>query len=184
MGWDWVAINSAADNAIVTVGIVILIVRQFIWRSAEVQRMLRLPVILIGLGLIYLLIELGGGFRWLTADWFLLAELGLVALTGTAMGYVTRFRTVDAGLQYRLTGVGVGLWGVFIAIRIGSLALASMVGANLLDATGLILLSFGVNRLAAIAVVCRRARALIDADQGSTELRMSPRTTNPLNRQQ
>lgn len=93
------------------------------------------------------------------ADWLILAELALVAVTGTAMGYVTHFRSAGSRLQYRLTGVGLILWAAFVAIRVGNFGLANLLGANLAEATGLILLSFGVNRWAAIAVVRRRAKA-------------------------
>ncbi|WP_162834483.1 hypothetical protein [Amycolatopsis circi] len=141
------------DDVLIAVAVGILIVRQFQWRSAEPRRMLLMPILLIVIGLVCLGFELGGGLQ--PADWLLVGELVLVAGTGTAMGYVTRFRQAD-GLQYRLTGAGIGLWAVFLAIRIGSFALAGVLGAHLLDATGLILVSFGVNRLAASLVVRHR----------------------------
>jgi hypothetical protein len=158
---DWGTIDQVADDVIVTVGIAILIVRQFIWRSAELRRMLRLPAIIMAVGLGYLVIELWGGFRWVPGDWLIAGELALVALTGTAMGRVTRFRTDQGGLQYKLTTPGLALWAVFIGIRVGMFYLAGALGANLTDQTGLILLSFGVNRLAAAVVVRRRARRLL-----------------------
>jgi energy-converting hydrogenase Eha subunit C len=160
MSWDWGTIDKMADDALIMVGIVMLIVRQFSWRSAELHRMLRLPVIIIATGIAYLAVELWGGSRWVPGDWFIVAELGLVALTGTAMGYVTHFRITQNRLQYKLTAAGLWLWLVFLAIRIGSFYLAVALGANLADATGLILLSFGVNRLTAIVVVRRRAERL------------------------
>lgn len=76
------------------------------------------------------------------------------------MGHVTRFRTVDEHLQYKLNTAGLWLWGLFVGIRVGSFYLASALGASLADATGLVLPSFGVNRLAAILVVGRRARLI------------------------
>ncbi|WP_370935198.1 hypothetical protein [Amycolatopsis sp. cg13] len=150
------------DDVLLALGIGILIVRQFQWRSAEPRRMLLMPVLLIVVGLVYLGFELGGGFE--SADWLLVGELVLVAGTGTAMGYVTRFRQAG-GLQYRLTGAGIVLWAVFLAVRVGSFALASVLGAHLLDATGLILVSFGVNRLAASLVVRRRIRSVHCGDK-------------------
>ncbi|WP_134662583.1 MULTISPECIES: hypothetical protein [unclassified Amycolatopsis] len=141
------------DDVLIALAVGILIVRQFQWRSAEPRRMLVMPLAVIAAGLVCLGFELDGGFR--SADWLLAGELVLVAGTGTAMGYVTRFRRAG-GLQYRLTGPGIALWAVFLAIRIGSFALASVLGAQLLDATGLILVSFGVNRLAASLVVRHR----------------------------
>ncbi|WP_434619470.1 hypothetical protein [Arthrobacter sp. A5] len=166
MGWDWRAINSTLDDVSITVGIAIMIVRQFIWRSAQLHRMMRLPLIVICLGIVYLVSELWEGFRWVLGDWLIVGELVLVSITGTAMGFVTRFRTAGANLQYRLTGIGLILWGVFIAIRIGFFTLAELLGANLLYATGLILLSFGVNRLAAILVVRRRTREILNPNRG------------------
>lgn len=162
---DWGAINQIADDIIITAGIALLILRQFIWRSAELNRMMRMPVVVVASGIVYLVFEVWGGFRWVTADWLIIAELALVAITGTAMGYVTHFREKAGHLQYRLTGVGLILWAVFVAIRIGNFALANLLGANLVEATGLILLSFGVNRLTAIAVVRRRATELISQQE-------------------
>lgn len=125
MGWNWGSINQIVDDTIITVGITFLIVRQFIWRSARLNRMLRMPVILTGAGIVYLIIELARGFNWVPADWLIIAELGLVAITGTAMGYATRFRRMREDLHYRLTGVGIILWAAFIAIRISNFALAT-----------------------------------------------------------
>ncbi|MFC8800813.1 hypothetical protein ACFT2C_24040 [Promicromonospora sp. NPDC057138] len=161
MSLDWGAINQIADNLIIAVGIAVLIVRQFLWRSAVLHRMLRLPSLVIAAGVGYLGVELGTGFQWVPGDWFIIGELALVAITGTAMGYVTRFRAVETRLEYRLTGPGVGLWAVFVAIRAGFFLLATASGADLAGATGLVLLSFGVNRLAAIMVVRRRAAAML-----------------------
>lgn len=160
MQWDWGTVNHILDDAIISVGIIILIVRQFVWRSTQLRRMLRLPVAIVGAGLVYLVIELWGGFRWVAADWIIIGELVLVAMTGTVMGVVTRFRTVNGHLQYKLSAAGVGLWALFIVIRIGAFCLASALGANLADATGIILLSFGANRLAAILVVRRRVEVI------------------------
>jgi hypothetical protein len=173
MDWNWGAIDQITDDAIITIGIAILIVRQFIWRSARLNRMICTPVIIIAAGIVHLIVELAGGFTWVTADWLIVAELGLVAITGTAMGYAMHFRRPKDQLQYRLTWVGIILWAVFMAIRVSNFALASTLGANLADATGLILLSFGINRLAAIAVVRRRALPLLAAEQNHTRVNES-----------
>ncbi len=162
MSWDWGTINQVADEALVTAGIGFLIVRQFLWRSAELRRMLWMPAIILGLGIVSLLGEVQG-LRWVPADWCIPGELVLVFLTGTAMGYVTHLRTAQQRVQYKLTGAGIALWAVFLTIRIGSFFLASALGANLSDAMGPILLSFGTNRLAATLIVRRRVRRLITA---------------------
>lgn len=156
---DWGAVNQVLDDVVIVAGIVWLIIRQFVWRSTDLHRMLRLPVLILAGGLVYLVVELWSGFRWAGADWIVLGELLLVAVTGTVMGCATRFRAVDDRLQYRLSTAGLWLWLLFVGIRVGSYLLASALGASLADATGLILLSFGVNRLAAVIVVRRRARA-------------------------
>ena len=153
---DWGSINQVADEAIVTVGISVLIVRQFVWRSADFSRMLRMPAVLIAVGLVSLAFEVGDGVQWVAADALLVGELLLVAATGTAMGHVTRFRIAERRVQYRLSTSGIGLWAAFVGIRVGIFLLANALRANLAGATGLILLSFGVNRLAAILVVRRR----------------------------
>lgn len=161
MNQEWGATNQVADTVIIGLGIAVLIVRQFIWRSGQMRRMLRMPMALIGAGLIYLVIEMHAGNSWVPGDWLVLAELGLVAITGSVMGRATVFRLVNGGLQYRLSAVGLILWAVFVAVRIGNFALAGVLGAKLSAATGLILLSFGINRLAAIVVVRRRARSYV-----------------------
>ncbi|MBF4571982.1 hypothetical protein ITJ64_05575 [Herbiconiux sp. VKM Ac-1786] len=164
MQWDWSTANQILDDVIIAAGIIILIVRQFVWRSTQLHRMLRMPVVIIAAGLVYLAIELWGGFGWVAADWVIIGELVLVTVTGTVMGLVTRFRTANAHLQYKLSPAGILLWALFIVIRVGSFYLASVLGANLAEATGLILLSFGANRLAAILVVRKRAEALLTTE--------------------
>lgn len=157
--WNWAGIDQAADTALIVAGIGLLIVRQFIWRSADPRRMLRLPVVIVAAGLVSLVGEVHSGLRWTAGDIVVLGELVLVAATGTAMGHVTRFRAHEGRLQYKLTARGVVLWAAFILIRLTSLSLAFLLGANAADATGLILISFGINRLAATLVVRRRAAA-------------------------
>jgi len=165
VAWDWTALGRVVDDLVVTAGIALLVVRQFVWRSAAVNRMLRLPLLIIAAGIGYLVAELRGGFPWVAGDGFLLGELALVAVTGVAMGLVTRFRTVGTQLQYRLTAPGLWLWAAFVVIRVAFLVLATRYGANLADATGVVLLSFGTNRLTAIVVVRRRAERWVPAGQ-------------------
>ena len=153
---DWTTLNQVLDDVAVTVGVVVLIVRQFQWRSADLHRMLRLPAIVVALGVVLTATQLRTGFAWAPGDGVIVGEFALVAVTGTIMGTVTRFRRRTGDLQYRLTPAGLWLWLLFIAIRVGSFVLAADLGAQLADATGIILLSFGVNRLAAVIVVRRR----------------------------
>ena len=167
---NWTAVNTVVDDIAISAGVVVLIVRQFRWRSAELHRMLQLPVSIVVIGLGYLAVELSRGFSWAAGDWIVVAELVLVAATGTAMGYVTRFRRrparsisapdQDAPLQYKLTSPGLWLWVGFVVIRVASYYLAARRGADVGRATGLVLISFGINRVAAVLVVRRRARRL------------------------
>lgn len=157
MTWDWTGLGRSADDLVVVVGIAVLIVRQFVWRSAQLNRMVRLPLLIIAAGIGYLIPEARHGVPWVAGDGILVGELGLVALTGVAMGHVTRFRAVGDQLQYRLTTPGVWLWAAFVGIRVAFVLLATRYGAELADATGVILLSFGTNRLSAVSVVRRRA---------------------------
>lgn len=158
MSWDWSTVNRAVDDAAVVGGIVFLVVRQFRWRSAEPRRMLLLPLVIVAVGAGYLGVELWTAVSLTSADWLILVELLLVALTGVVMGRVTRFRVIDTRLQYKLTGAGIWLWGLFVAIRVGSYYLAHTLGSRLAGATGPLLVSFGANRLLSVLVVRARAR--------------------------
>lgn len=170
MDWDLAAINRVADDVIITLGIAWLIVRQFVWRSTDVKRMLRMPLFILVAAVVFLGFELWGGFRWVAADVIFVGELVLVGITGSIMGIATQFRTAHGRTQYRLSAVGLWLWVLFVGIRAASFFAASALGANLTDATGLILLSFGVNRLAAILVVTRRVRAMDAATARQTSV--------------
>ncbi len=174
MNADWAELNRITDNVLIAAGIAFLVLRQFFWRPAELGRMLRLPLLVIAGAAGYLVVELRAGFGWVPADWLVVGELVLVAVTGTAMGYVTHFRRRDNQLQYRLTTAGLVLWAVLLLLRGGDIVLAEHLGANVEKATGLILLSFGVTRLAAIMVVRRRARALAISGVGSTSSAATP----------
>ena len=152
---DWKSLDSAVTDVLVLAGVAVLIVRQFVWRPADPRRILRTPLAVLGAGAVLTVVQLHVG-RWEAADWILLAELVLVAMTGAALGSVTRFRGTGADVRYRPTGPGLALWLGFIGIRAASFALASALGADVGGASGLVLLSFGVNRLGASLVVRRR----------------------------
>jgi hypothetical protein len=180
MSWDWSSVNEVTDDAVVAGGIALLVVRQFLWRSAEPRRMLRLPLGVIVVGFGYLGSELRAAGRWTSADWSILAELVLVSLTGVVMGRVTRFRATGDRLQYRLTGVGIWLWALFVAIRVGSYGLAHAMGSDLAGATGPLLISFGANRLLSVLVVRARTRALLGgAGVPTASARLTPAGPRP-----
>lgn len=144
------------DRFVVAVVIVVLIARQFCWRAADPQAILRFPLALIGIGALTFAQEVFTGTA-LTARTvaLLAAELALVGLLGATMGWLMQLRADGAGWRYRLSPRGIVLWALFVAIRVGIFALAARVGAPLLETTGAILLSFGLNRLASAFVVRR-----------------------------
>ena len=145
------------DRLVIVVGIVALIARQFRWRVADPRTILRLPLALLGFGAFTFAQEVFTGMA-LTAHTvvLLVAELALVGLLGTTMGWLMQFRPDGAGWRSRLSPRGLVLWALFVAIRVGIFALAARLGAPLLETTGAILLSFGLNRLANALVVRQR----------------------------
>lgn len=154
----WSAFLDVADDVIVVLGILFLIVRQFLWRDARAHRLLRLPVIVIDLGIVLVVWNVIQGEVFTDLDALMLfAELVLVAATGSIMGRSTVFRRVQGLLQYKLNRWAIALWALFIAIRVGSFLLAAHLGAHVLETSGAILISFGGNRLASSLVVLRRA---------------------------
>ncbi|SIS17802.1 hypothetical protein [Williamsia sterculiae] len=160
----WMTVDHVVDDVAIATGVAFLIIRQFAWRTADPGRMARLPAVILAIGVGYSTVDFMTGYRWHAADWVMAAELVMVTVTGLAMGHVTRFRSVDGRVQYKLTGNGVWLWGLFVVIRIGSMVAAVELGAGLATATGPLLVSFAVNRIAAIVVVRRRTRRIPDTD--------------------
>lgn len=174
----WGVVNGDLGTAVIVIGVAVLIVRQFVWRSAERGRLLRPPIVFVLLGLMGLIFEVGHGLRLVPADWLIAGELTLVACTGIAMGLVTRFRRQGDRLQYRLTRPGLLLWAIFVVVRLAVLAGAASLGAALPSTSGVILLTFGVNRLAAALVVDHRVRTgtRIDTEPspGATDRALPP----------
>lgn len=152
------------DDALVGVAILLLVVRQFCWRTADPASILKLPVIVLVAGFGWLVWEIATGepLTLLTAGAFA-AELVLVSATGTVMGIATRMRDAGGALRYKLTAWGILLWAVFLGARIGSFVVAYRLGAHLLETTPAIMISFGANRLASSLVV--RRRLLVPAGQ-------------------
>lgn len=146
------------DTLLITAGIIALIARQFFWRAADPSRLLRLPLFIIGIGVAWAFWEVVNG-EPLTLFALAIAttEAVLVFATGSVMGLMARLRERDGAFSYRLASSwGILLWGVFLAIRIGSFVLAGKVGAHLLDTTGMVMVSFGTNRLASSMIVKHR----------------------------
>lgn len=170
-------VGSLFDTLVVTLGIGLLIVRQFLWREADPQKILRFPLAIVGIGVVALGWEIVARAALTPLTFMLLgAEVALVCLTGSAMGMLTELRESTGRLHHRLSRSGVVLWAVFVAIRVGSFLLADRFGAHLLETTGAILVSFGINRLASSLVVRRK----IDRYRNSTGADSDALTTRKL----
>ena len=138
----------------------LLVLRQFQWKAASEARLLRLPAILILAGVVEFCVSLfrGEALTW-EAIGALTVELVLVSTIGLIMGRLSILRVLDGQSFYRLTRIGILLWALFLAVRIGSFALARVMGIHILETTGVILISFGLNRLASALVIRRRLMA-------------------------
>ena len=151
-------VMNGLDTLLITVGILFLIVRRFFWRELEPTKLLKFPLLMIGLGIAWMVWDVVNGA---TFDLISLGVVGIEAIlvcgTGLVIGLMTQFRQSSGHVSYRLLPTGVLLWLVFLAIRIGSF-LADKLGFHLLDTTGAILVSFGINRLAAALVIRHKFR--------------------------
>jgi hypothetical protein len=166
-------------NAILIVALVVWVgYRQMTWRAVDPSRMWRMPIVLAIAGVA----TIGGttSLKALTGIdvGVLLGELVVSLGLGVAMGAIATLRplTSDGIRLYReahaddrrpstslvtvetRTGwLGIVLWIVLIAVRVGMDALAGMAGSHLAASTGVILLMVAANRMARVAVIVYRA---------------------------
>ncbi|KQQ25697.1 hypothetical protein [Frondihabitans sp. Leaf304] len=135
--------------------------KQLRWRRVDRTSVWRLPAILGILGLV----NLSSAATTLAAgpvDVALIAvELVLAVAVGLVMGRITTFRAAapDAKgvtIEAKTGGAGMALWIGLIAFRIGLDVVGGLLGAHLLTATGVILLTVAANRAAAAFVVDAR----------------------------
>ncbi len=147
------------DALFVTVGIALLIVRQFLWRTADPRKILQLPLAILGIGIVSLGWDIAHGLT-LTGRTLVViaAEIALVSLTCVVMGWGTQLARRAGQLAYRLSRPGILLWALFIGIRVGSFVVAARMNVHLLETTGAILISFGFNRLLSSLVVMSKVR--------------------------
>jgi hypothetical protein len=152
-------------EALLGVALVVWIVfRQMRWTAVDIGRMWRMPLILGGVGVITLVTS--GGTKALTAaDLGLLAlELGVALVTGALMGMVAVFRpisekalagwrsrrrsddTAEPTTESRTGWIGLALWVVMIAVRVGLGFWGHSLGSALAESSGVILLVLAVNR--------------------------------------
>jgi hypothetical protein len=159
-------LTTIADLILGLAVIVLLCVRQLTWSALRPTRMWRLPLVLGAVGVLSLLRSDG---RPLTGDdvALLLVEATVALATGALMGRITTFRPISATapvrpaepaptLECRTGWVGVALWAVLIAVRIGIAVLGHRLGAVAVESTGIVLLVIALNRVARTAVVLAR----------------------------
>lgn len=152
--------------------------RQMTWRVVDPARMWRGPLIfaIIGVGII---VTGSKTITFTTLDIALLAiELAVALGAGAAMGAIAHFRLLSREraaayeanrrpsrsggalppLEYesRTSWVGVALWIVMIAVRVGLEVFGQHAGAAAGASTGIILLVLAANRVARTAVLAWR----------------------------
>ena len=158
-------ITNLLEALLAVVGIVWICGKQLTWTAVNVQRMWRLPIILGAIGVITLMTT--GSKAVLTGvDLGLLAiELVAAVVTGAAMGWIAQFRPispkalaawrrgrrrddgVEPTVESRTGWIGIVLWVVLIAVRIGLAVLGHSMGSALAESSGVILLVVAVNRM-------------------------------------
>jgi hypothetical protein len=137
--------------------------RQLNWTAVDISRMWRMPLIL-GLVGIITLVSSGSKVALTGIDLGLLAlELAVAVVTGVLMGWVAVFRPIsDKSLaawrarrrsdgpepttETRTGWIGLVLWVVLIAVRVGLGFWGHSLGSALAESSGVILLVVGVNR--------------------------------------
>jgi len=153
--------------------------RQLTWTAVAPERMWRMPAILAIIGVITL-------FQSGTGDTISAGDLGILAIEtvvsiglGAVMGLMAHFRPIreqtlaafhanDRGrsltvptIETRTGWIGLALWLVLIAARIGGEVYAHATHSTLLMSTGVILLTVALNRAARIVVITQRAARFV-----------------------
>lgn len=158
---------SIVNIAEIVLGIALVVwimYRQMTWSAVSVARMWRMPLILGAIGVITLVTS--GSRQTLTGvDLGLLAiELAVAVVTGALMGMVAVFRPIserslaawrarrradDASeptVESRTGWIGLVLWIVLIAVRVGLGFWGHSLGSAIAESSGVILLVVAVNR--------------------------------------
>jgi len=170
----------------ILLGIAVLVwigYRQLNWTAVAPDRMLRMPAILVVIGVV-LLSRDSAGIHVTGPDLAVLAAEAVISgALGAVMGLLAHFRVMSeasrsafvarsAGrrgsatvptLETRNGWFGMALWAVLIAARIGGEIWAHSVNSQLLMSTGVILLTVAINRGVRIAVILARAQRFAPA---------------------
>jgi hypothetical protein len=149
-------------SIVLVLGIVVFIgVRQLRWSPIVESRLWRQPVILALVGVFVIYRSLGTATPDVADVALLVVEAVISIGIGCAMGGITRFRplaqpTETARLESSSGRIGLVLWIVYILIRIGFGVWTAYSGSEVLDATGVILVMIGLNRLGRASVLATR----------------------------
>jgi len=142
--------------------------RQLTWRPVSIAKMWRFPAIMSVVGIVLIVQQVKPSAVTLLDIAVVAGELVLSLAVGAWMGAIAHFRPLESPVQLgsdaryiasyeSRTGVlGMVLWVLVIAVRVGVDVLASMAGSHLVTATGVIFLVFAANRAARTAVFAAR----------------------------
>ena len=142
--------------------------RQMTWRPVSIAKMWRFPAIMSVVGVVLIVQQVKPSAVTLLDIAVVAGELVLSLAVGAWMGAIAHFRPLESPVQLgsdaryiasyeSRTGVlGMVLWVLVIAVRVGVDVLASMAGSHLVTATGIIFLVFAANRAARTAVYAAR----------------------------
>ena len=142
--------------------------RQMTWRPVSIAKMWRFPAIMSVVGVVLIVQQVKPSAVTLLDIAVVAGELVLSLAVGAWRGAIAHFRPLPSPVQLgndaryiasyeSRTGVlGMVLWVLVIAVRVGVDVLASMAGSHLVTATGIIFLVFAANRAARTAVYAAR----------------------------
>lgn len=142
-------------SVLVIAGVVVaVIISQVKGVTLTGRRMLVLPAILIGYGVVNLAGMHGVG----PVDIACIAVSATIgAVIGLGQGRVMHLESRGGGLWARLPLRGLWWWAALIGARIGMLAVAAALGAKAAGSADAVFLVLGINRLAQSAMIGLRA---------------------------
>jgi hypothetical protein len=150
----------SAIEILAVIGIIgYIIFRQVQGEPLRGKRAVLLPAILTVVGFANLR---GSGGAHLTADDIACLVVGTAgsAVIGLAFGAIMRLESRGGYLWAQLPLRGLWLWAALVAWRVVAILVATGLHAHVAASTATLLLSLGVNRLAAAAVIVARAMAM------------------------
>ncbi|WP_348788710.1 hypothetical protein [Leifsonia sp. NPDC080035] len=142
--------------------------RQMTWRPVSIAKMWRLPAIAAVVGVVLLVQQVKPSSLTPLDFVVVVVELVISLGVGAWMGAIAHFRPlaqpVRLGKDDRYTAtyesrtgvLGLVLWVVVIAVRVGVDVLAGVAGSHLAASTGVIVLVLAANRVARTAVFAAR----------------------------